>query len=156
MITALRGAAIDFRGNPFEQSRADCFTFHEDALIVIDGGVITAIGPYDAIRHTLPEGVAPTRYQDAILTAGFIDTHVHYPQVEMIGAYGEQLLAWLEKYTFPTEQKFADPAYAEAAAQLFMREILRSGTTTAAVYCTVHPQSVDAFFAEFKRATTPA
>ena len=151
MITALRGAAIDIRGNPFEQAAADCLTYFEDALILIEDGAIAAIGPYDTTRHQLPDGVIPTHYENAILSAGFIDTHVHYPQVEMIGAYGEQLLAWLEKYTFPTEQKFADPAYAEAAARLFMREILRSGTTTAVVYCTVHPQSVDAFFTESSR-----
>ncbi len=107
-----------------------------------------------SLRASLPDGVVPDEYPGAILTAGFIDTHVHYPQLEMMGAYGEQLLTWLQKYTFPAELKFADPAYAAAAAKLFMREILRAGTTTAAVYCTVHPQSVEAFFAESARYDT--
>jgi guanine deaminase len=147
-LTALRGRTIDFRDNPFEQPHAACFTCHEDALVILDGAKIQAVGPYAELRPALPAGVVPVEYPDAVITAGFIDTHVHYPQVEMIGAYGEQLLAWLQKYTFPTELKFHDRDHADAAAKLFLRELLRSGTTTAAVYCTVHPQSVDAFFEE--------
>ena len=91
---------------------------------------------------------------DALISAGFIDTHVHYPQVQMIGAYGSQLLEWLTKYTFVAEQQYADKAHAKLAANLFLRELLRAGTTTAAVYCTVHPQSVDAFFEESARFNT--
>jgi guanine deaminase len=153
-VTALRGRAIDFRGSPFEQPVDACFTFHEDALVIMEAGKITAVGPHDALRQSLPDDVEPVAYPDALLTAGFIDTHVHYPQVEMIAAHGEQLLEWLTKYTFPAEMKFDDPEYAAAAARLFMQELLRSGTTTAAVYCTVHPQSVEAFFAESLRYNT--
>ena len=152
--TALRGPAVDFRDDPFQHPAAACFTYHEDALILIESGAITACGPYASLRESLPDGIVPDEYPGAILTAGFIDTHVHYPQIEMMGAYGEQLLTWLQKYTFPAELKFGDPAYAAAAAKLFMREILRAGTTTAAVYCTVHPQSVEAFFAESTRYDT--
>ncbi len=79
---------------------------------------------------------------------GFIDCHVHYPQISIIGAHGEQLLDWLNKYTFVAEQKFADAAHARETARVFLKECLRAGTTTAAVFCTVHPQSVDAFFEE--------
>ena len=125
--TVLRGRLPGIRDNPFEQPEASCLTVHEDGLLIMEGGLITA---------------------------GFIDTHVHYPQVEMIGAYGAQLLEWLDRYTLPTELKFADHDYAAAAARLFMRELLRAGTTTAAVYCTVHPQSVDAFFAGSARWDT--
>ncbi len=102
-LTALRGPAIDFRDDPFQQPAAACFTYYEDALILIEGATIKACGPYTSLRPSLPDGVAPVEYPGAILTAGLIDTHVHYPQVEMMGAYGEQLLAWLEKYTFPAE-----------------------------------------------------
>ena len=87
--------------------------------------------------------------------AGFVDCHVHYPQCEVIASYGEQLLEWLNRYTFPAEQKFADPDYASAMAGHFLDEALRNGTTTASVYCTVHPQSVDAFFAS-RRSARPA
>jgi guanine deaminase len=153
-VTALRGRAIDFRDDPFQKSPADSVTLYDDALVIMEGPVIRAVGPYAALRRSIPSGVVPVEYPDAILSAGFVDTHVHYPQVEMIGAYGEQLLTWLEKYTFPTEAKFRDAQYAAATAKLFMEELLRSGTTSAAVYCTVHPQSVDAFFEESWRYNT--
>ncbi|WP_299134836.1 guanine deaminase [uncultured Amaricoccus sp.] len=151
---ALRGRAISFSGNPFERPPAECLVHHEDALILVEDGRITAFGPYADLAATLPPGVEPVHYPDAILTAGFIDTHVHYPQLEMIGAYGAQLLEWLETYTFVTEQRFADRAHADRVAGHFLRELLRAGTTTAMVYCTVHPQSVEAFFAESERFNT--
>src|SRR5690606_5074995 len=72
--------------------------------------------------------------------------HVHYPQVQIMGAYGTKLIEWLTKYTFVAEQQFVDPAHAKTVADLFLQECLRAGTTTSAVYCTVHPASVDAFF----------
>ena len=78
---------------------------------------------------------------------GFIDAHIHYPQTQVIGSYGAQLLDWLHNYTFVEEQKFADPAHCARVADFFLDELFRSGTTTAMVYCTVHPSSVDAFFA---------
>jgi len=83
-----------------------------------------------------------------VILPGFIDCHVHYPQTQIIGAYGKQLLDWLNQYTFVAEQQFADPAHASVVAKLFLQECLRAGTTTAMVYGTVHPQSVDAFFNE--------
>jgi len=92
------------------------------------------------------KGVEITEYRDALITPGFIDTHIHYPQTGMIASYGEQLLDWLNTYTFPTEQQFADKAHAADVAGIFLKELLRNGTTTALVFGTVHKQSVDAFF----------
>ena len=86
--------------------------------------------------------------------AGFIDCHVHYPQTQIIGAFGEQLIDWLNKYTFVAEQQFADKEHAREVAKVFLQECLRAGTTSAAVYCTVHPQSVDAFFEESEKLGT--
>ncbi|ACL59522.1 guanine deaminase [Methylobacterium nodulans] len=151
-LTAIRGSAISFSGNPFHLPARACFIHHADALILIEDGRIRAFEPYDPAR--VPAGVTPVHYENALICAGFVDTHVHYPQVQMVGSFGEQLLAWLERYTFPAERAFADPAHAEMAARVFFREILRAGTTTAAVYCTVHPHSVDAFFAESERFNT--
>lgn len=74
--------------------------------------------------------------------------HVHYPQTQVIGAYGKQLIDWLDKFAFVAEQQFARKDHARSVAQVFLRECLRAGTTTAMVYCTVHPESVDAFFEE--------
>ena len=93
----------------------------------------------DAVHHD---------YGDDLILPGFVDGHVHYPQIGVIASFGAQLLDWLEKYTFPEEARFSDPGYAGETAKLFLDLLLANGTTTAAVYCTVHPESVDAFFAE--------
>jgi guanine deaminase len=149
---ALRGAALTFRADPFLVRPSEAFLHIEDALILIEGGTIVSAGPFDEAR--VPRGTEVEHFANALICPGFVDTHVHYPQLEVIGAFGTKLLDWLARYTFPAEMKFADPAYAEEVAALFLRELLRAGTTTAAVYCTVHPQSVDAFFAESERFNT--
>jgi guanine deaminase len=114
---------------------------------VIEGGLIRAFGPFDSLRDALDPATPVTRYgDDSLIVPGFIDLHVHYPQTQMIGAYGKQLLDWLETYTFVAEQQFADAEHARNVADVFLRECLRAGTTTAMVHCTVHPESVDAFF----------
>jgi guanine deaminase len=153
-VRALRGRAVTLVDNPFLKPGRDCLVHYEDALVVIEDGRVAVFGDHEAVRARLPPGVEPVRYENALITPGFIDTHVHYPQLQMVGAFGEQLLQWLDRYTFPAELAFADRAHAEAVAGLFLREILRAGTTTAAIYCTVHPHSVDAFFAESKRFNT--
>ncbi|MCY1416167.1 Guanine deaminase [compost metagenome] len=86
-------------------------------------------------------------WPDALITPGFIDTHIHYPQTSIVGAGGEQLLDWLTRHTYPTELRFADCDYAGQVARFFVGELLRNGTTSALVFPTVHPESVDAFFA---------
>jgi guanine deaminase len=149
---ALRGRAASLTGNPFLAE--GCLQHVEDALILIEDGRIAAFGPYAATAARIPDGVPVTDYANALILPGLIDTHVHYPQLQMIASYGEQLLAWLEKYTFPAELEFADQAHAERVAKLFLRELLGAGTTTAMVYCTVHPGSVEAFFAESERFNT--
>ncbi len=153
-MKAIRAAAVTLKDNPFEKSVADCLVYHEDALVLIEDGTIAAFGPYAELAPTLPADAELVEYPDSLIMPGFIDAHVHYPQLEVIGAYGTQLLEWLERYTFPAEQHFADAAMPDAVAKLFLRELLRAGTTTAMVYCTVHPQSVEAFFAESARYNT--
>ena len=83
-----------------------------------------------------------------LILPGFIDPHIHFPQMQVIGSYAANLLEWLNTYTFVEEQKFADAAHATRIASRFFDELIRHGTTTAAAYCSVHPQSVDAFFGE--------
>ena len=151
---ALRGRAVSFRGDPFQGSSSDSLVYEEDALIIIADGRIAAFGSYDGLRHTIPDTVPVTQYGQSIISAGFVDAHVHYPQLQMTGACGEQLLEWLQKFVFPAELAFADRAHAERVAHRFLRELLRAGTTSAAVYCTVHEHSVDAFFAESERFNT--
>jgi len=146
MKKAIRGRCLSYRDNPFTTSLKDCLFYEEDGLVVMEDGKITAVGPAHALLRDLGDTVPVTRYRDALICPGFIDCHVHYPQTEIIGAFGKQLIDWLNNYTFIAEQKFADKDYAGMAAEIFLKEILRAGTTTAAVFCTVHPQSVDAFF----------
>ncbi len=153
-VHALRGRAVSIDRNPFLHSARDALVHHEDALVVVEGGRIAAFGPYEALRAALPAGVEPVHHENALIMPGFVDTHVHYPQMQIVGAFGTQLLQWLDRYTFPAELAFADAAHAARVARLFFREILRAGTTTACVYCTVHPQSVEAFFTESERFNT--
>lgn len=151
-VTALRADVVTFSADPFLNTPEDCLSYLPDSIILIENGLITALGP--ASETPLPPGVTPTHYPGCIISAGFIDTHIHYPQTEMIGSFGEQLLEWLTKYTFVAEQNFASKDHADKVARIFLREMLRAGTTTAAVYCTVHPHSVDAFFEESTRFNT--
>jgi guanine deaminase len=118
---------------------------HEpDAIVVMQDGHITRFGPADQVSRELPKDVDVRDWgRNALISAGFIDCHVHFPQTPMIAAYGARLLDWLNQYTFPTELKFADRAFAANVARVFLKECLRNGVTTSCVYCTVHPHSVD-------------
>jgi guanine deaminase len=146
--TAVRGRFLDIQ-NTVAQAREihDQVRYVEDGLLLSENGIIQWFGPWDEGQRLIPEQVQVQHYPDQLIVPGFIDTHIHFPQTEMIGAYGEQLLEWLNTYTFPTEMQFSDPAYAQKIAAFFVQELLKNGTTTALVFCTVHPQSVDALFA---------
>lgn len=144
---AIRGALLDFVADPFYQPEAECVRYFADGLLVIESGVIQAMGVYETMQAEY--GDLPTvHYPDMLIMPGFVDTHIHYPQTEMVAAYGEQLLEWLNQYTFPTEAKFQDASYARHIAACFLDELLKNGTTTALVFAAVFPESVDAFFTE--------
>lgn len=142
---ALRGPTLSFIDDPFRAGDEAALRYEPDGLVVIENGVISAAGSYGSLRDQASPG-SITHYPNSLILPGFIDTHVHYPQTQIIGAYGAQLIDWLNEYTFVAEQQFADPDYARAVSRVFLNECLRAGTTTALVYCTVHPASVDAFF----------
>lgn len=143
---AIRGPALSFTGDVFDAG-ASALRYESDAIVGIADGKITHFGPASRVRPQLPPGTHIKEYgRDSLILPGFIDCHLHYPQTQIIGAPGEQLLDWLEKYTFVAEQQFADPAHARAIAGAFLDECLRNGTTTVATFCTVHAHSVDAFF----------
>lgn len=143
---AYRASIIHSVADPHEVGKAESYEYFEDGLLVVENGVVTHIGNAKNLLPTLSPGVEVVHYPDALITPGFIDTHIHYPQVGIIGSYGAQLLDWLETYTFPCEGQFADAEHASAQAELFLRELLRNGTTTALVFGTVHKQSMEAFF----------
>ena len=140
----LRGQVLRFVADPFHHP--DSALHHEpDGAVLLAEGRIAALGPAPALLAAHP-GVPVTDWRGQLLLAGFVDTHAHYPQLPIIGSYGRQLLDWLADYTFPAEQELADPAHAERLAAAFLDELARNGITTASVYGTVHPGSVDAFF----------
>ena len=143
-VQAYRASLLHFRADPaFDDGAA---LWHEDGLLIVEDGRVKAAGDHAALVSTLPPGLEPVDYRGKVIAPGFIDTHLHYPQTDMIASPSPGLLPWLETYTFPSERRFEDPAHARATAEFFLDELLRCGTTTAVVYCTVHPQSVDAFF----------
>ena len=146
MTSAIRGSILNLTDNPFTQPPDSCFEFIEDGLVVMENGKVSAVGAHKDISGRIADDVAVTQYTDCIILSGFIDSHVHYPQTEIIGAFGRQLIDWLNDYTFVAEQKFADQEYARHVAEFFLRECLRAGTTTSAVFCAVYPESVEAFF----------
>ncbi len=148
---ALRGRIYTLIEDPFLQAEADSVAQYSDGLIIIRDGLIEAVGDYASLRSQLDADAELRHYPDAILLPGFIDAHIHYPQVEIIGSFGTQLLEWLQKYTFPTEAKFRDPAHAERIAEFFIAELFRNGTTAASVFCTSAPSSVDAIFTAAQR-----
>jgi guanine deaminase len=144
-VKAYRAAILHSIADPALVGDAQSYEYFEDGVLVVDNGQVAKIGHAKDLLPTL-NGVEVIEYRDALITPGFIDTHIHYPQTGMIAAYGEQLLDWLNTYTFPTEKQFADPAHAADVANIFLKELLRNGTTTALVFASVHKQSVDAFF----------
>ncbi|MGE8539511.1 MAG: amidohydrolase family protein, partial [Acinetobacter sp.] len=145
--TAVRGRFLDIQ-HPVTQACEihDQVRYVEDGLIIIQDGKIQWFGTWEAGQAHLPENIEVAHYPEQLIVPGLIDTHIHFPQTEMVGAYGEQLLEWLNTYTFPTEIQFQDAAYSEKIAEFFVQELLKNGTTTALVFCTVHPESVDALF----------
>ena len=146
VITAIRGALLTFDADPAGSER-DAFWRHEsDAVVAMASGRIVDCGPAADVLARLPPGTPVTRYEHALISAGFIDAHVHYPQLPVIGAGGKPLLEWLSAHTFPAEARFADPDYARPIAARYLDENVRHGITSAAVFGTVHVQSVDALF----------
>ena len=148
---AIRGQLLSYRADPFQNPIDDCVMYEADGLVIIEDGRIAAVGPASEILSKVPDGIEVAAYDNALILPGFIDCHVHYPQTQIIGAYGKQLIDWLNNYTFVAEQSFKNEGHAREVARVFLREGLRCGTTTSTVFCTVDPVSVDAFFEESQK-----
>jgi guanine deaminase len=144
-VKAYRAALLHSLADPSQVGVEQSYEYFEDGILVIENGKVARVGSADDLLPTL-KGMEITQYHDALITPGFVDTHIHYPQTGMIASYGTQLLDWLNTYTFPVESQFADKSHALDVAKIFIKELLRNGTTTALVFGTVHKQSVDAFF----------
>jgi guanine deaminase len=152
-VTAIRGALLAFSGDPALCGEG-AFRYEGDAIVAMANGRIVDCGAASEVAARLAPGTPITAYANALISAGFIDAHVHYPQLAVIGAGGKPLLEWLTAYTFPAEARFADIDFARSVAARYFDENLRNGITTAAVYGTVHRESAEALFEEAHRRGT--
>ncbi len=146
MLKVYRGELLHFLADPTKVTLEQSYQYFEDGLLIIKNGLVEQIGDAALLLPSLDKNIDVIHYQNALIMPGFIDTHVHYPQTEMIASYGKQLLEWLESYTFPFERKFSDFEHGKSVAEFFLTQLLEAGTTTALVFGTVHKESVDAFF----------
>jgi guanine deaminase len=137
-LTAVRGRLLTFLDDPAVVGAAASHRTIEDGLLVIEDGRIRELGEADSLLPALPADLPVDHYPDDLILPGFVDSHIHFPQTRVIASYGAQLLDWLETYAFVEEQRFADPEHAARIAGFFLDELLRNGTTTAAVYGSVH------------------
>ncbi|MGY6411066.1 MAG: guanine deaminase [Alkalilacustris sp.] len=144
MPDLLLGQTLTFAGDPFAEGPGAAR--HEPrGGVLIEGGRIAALGAAEALRRDHP-GAVVRDYGQALISAGFVDCHMHYPQTGIVARWGRRLIDWLNDYTFPEEMRLADPAHAAAIAALTCDLALDHGTTTLASFCTTAPGSVDAFF----------
>lgn len=149
-IHLVRGAVLHFLRDPGPVDDASACEFFEDGALLIEAGRVSAVGEWGHIAAALDpaarEHAQLHDYRGHLILPGLVDTHIHYPQVGVLGSFGRQLIDWLTEFTFPAESAFADPAVAHQCAEFVVRRMLAHGTTTASVFATVHPHSVDAFF----------
>ena len=144
-LQAIKASILHCVDDP-DRGGSDNIEYFPDGVLITENGIVTSCGSVHSV--TVPDSARVIDLTGKLLLPGFVDTHVHYPQVDVIAAYGTQLLEWLERYTFPAEAQFHDEAHAADAAGFFLDELLKNGTTTALVFGSVHPGSVDAFFTE--------
>lgn len=152
-LRALRGRLLWFVDDPAAAGDA-AHRFVEDGLLVIENGLVRAAGEAKALLPTLPASAEIIDHRPHLIMPGFIDAHIHMPQTQVVASYGAQLMDWLNRYTFVEEQKLGEQGHAEKLSAFFLDELLANGTTTAAVYCSVHPQSAEAFFSQSQRRNT--
>ena len=143
MREAYRASLLHCLADPGEGAESSALEYFEDGLLIVENGVVVEAGDASTLMPQLSDDVVVTDFPGKIIVPGFIDCHVHFPQLDIIASYGEQLLDWLNRYAYPAEARFADEAYAREIANVFLDELLRNGTTTALVFGTVHAHSAD-------------
>jgi guanine deaminase len=146
--TILRGQTLAFNADPFIVDGPEAYSHTENGMVFLRDGKIEAVGSASELTPRIEEADTVHDHGDKLIMAGFVDTHVHYPQLGIIGSWGTQLIDWLNTYTFPEEARFGDADHARATAKAFVNQCLANGISTASVFCTVHEQSVDALFSE--------
>jgi guanine deaminase len=141
----IRGHVLHFFHDPYKSENS--YQYITDGLLIVRDGKIIKVGKFDDLKQTIPAHAHITDYPDGLILPGFIDTHIHYPQLDMIAANsGGHLLQWLDNYTFPFERKFKNQAYAKDVANFFLDELIKNGTTTAMVFTTIYPNAVNQLF----------
>ncbi|VDC29168.1 guanine deaminase [Pseudogemmobacter humi] len=140
----LLGQVLSYTGDPFALGEAAARHLTRGAVLV-DAGRITQVGEAADLRARHPQARIHD-YGSALISAGFVDAHAHYPQTAIIASWGKRLIDWLNLYTFPEEMRFSDPAYADEIAGRYLDLVVANGTTTVCSYTTIHPASVDAIF----------
>jgi len=148
-VKIYRGRVFTPVADPFSSDIAASYVYHEDGYVAVDADRIAAVGDFADMPRDSAALIQLGR--DALIVPGFVDTHLHAPQLEMIGSYGGHLLEWLNRYTFPTEAKFSDPKHAAQIAEAFFDELLRNGTLCALIFSTIHAEATEIFFAEAER-----
>ncbi|MEK1895604.1 MAG: guanine deaminase [Rhizobium sp.] len=143
----IRGRVLTFVDEPQHIDDTSAFRYFEDGAVLVRNGKVAGFGHYSDVSKSISGDGTSVDHRPNLIVPGFIDTHLHFPQTQAIASYGAQLLEWLNTYIFVEEQKFAKPEHASLIAGRFMDELLSNGTTTAVAYCSVHPESVDAYFA---------
>lgn len=145
-MQALRASILHCLADPGDASCESAYEYFEDGLLVVDNGHVVAAGCATQLLNDLAADTPIVDYSGKLIVPGLIDCHVHFPQLDIIGSYGAQLLDWLNQYAFPAEARFADAGHAREVAGVFIDELLANGTTTALVFGTVHAHSADAIF----------
>jgi guanine deaminase len=145
MTHLLLGQTLSFTGNPWFTPPEEAVQHIRKGAVRLEGGKITAVGTAAALQAAHPEATV-TDHGDGLIMAGFVDSHAHFPQTAIIASWGKRLIDWLNTYTFPEESRFGDAAYAAQVANTYLDLNLSNGITTACAYCTIHPESVDAYF----------
>jgi len=146
MRQAFRASIAHCLSDPGERTDASAIQFIEDGLLIVENGRVGAVGDYASMQDAIGD-LDVVDYSGKLIVPGFIDCHVHFPQLDIMASYGEQLLDWLNRYAYPEEAKFADRAYADLIANAFLDQLLANGTTSALVFGTVHAHSADAILA---------
>ena len=143
--TLIRARLLTFLREPQGADDKTSFRYIEDGALLIEGGMIRAMGEF--AQMTAPDA-AVIDHRPHLVLPGFIDTHLHFPQTQVIASWAAELLDWLNDYTFPEETRYGDPALCAAMASAFLDRLADHGTTTAVAYASVHAASADALFAE--------
>ena len=141
----LRGHLLHFLSDP-SLTGSEALQSFSDGVLLISKGLISAVGPYAELSEAFHACDSRYHYPGRFILPGFIDTHTHFAQTDIVASPSPSLLHWLEHYTFPEESEFARTDHCHEVAHFFISELLRQGTTTASIFGTVHAHSCDALF----------